>query len=158
MNRIKQIVKAVIILGVIAIALNFVFGNNTIPYIQKQPIADSTWMVWYKYDLNGYLRNLETTITDTTELKLQMPTRVWMYTVAGILEQEFWDVFVNDLAVILDYIIMILNVLIYPLKVGGYVLGIVLSFLGVNLYYEESDIHWLCEIALSFKALSIPYV
>lgn len=157
MKTFKKIVKYIIILGSIGVALNYLFGNNTIPYIQRVQI-EGTWLTWLRYDLNGYIRNLETSTTDTTALQLIMPTRVWLQTSASMVEQEFWDVLGNNMALILDYIIMALNILIYPLKVGGYVLGIILSLLGINLNNTESDIYWLCQIVNSFKTLSIPYV
>ena len=157
MARVKQMIKLIIILGTIAVALNLLFGNNTIQFVQKQQI-NGTWLTWYSYDIQGYVRNLETTITDTTDLQLILPTRTWIDTDASMITSEFWDALGNNLALILDYIIMAINILIYPLKVGGYVLGIVLSLFGIELTNESSDIYWLCNISQIFKALSIPYV
>lgn len=152
--KIKLLCTTLILLGAIGVAFNILFGRNTISFISQENIG-STTLIWYKFDINGYINNLKTTITDTTELKLQLPTRNFISPTDIF---EFFEYFGNNMAVIVDYVILIINVLLYPLKIGGYLVKFVLALLGFNLYNTESGMYWLGYLASRLVGLTIPYI
>ena len=64
----------------------------------------------------------------------------------------------HDLAVIVDYIILVLNVLIYPLRIGGYIFRFVLALVGISYTDPDSSVKWMGDIANAFINLQIPYI
>lgn len=123
---------ALSILGVIALALNLVFGMGTINYLEQIKIGNITL---YKYNFDEYFINLSNSLQDTSVLTLSWQARTWTSDI------------VNDLAYIANIFIFILNVLIYPFRVGAYVVKNILAILGVNFtQIEGSNITWLAQL------------
>lgn len=153
-NKLRSLATILILLGAIGVAFNILFGRNTIAFLSEEIIPNSN-LVWYKFDIKNYIDNLTTTITDTTELKLQLPTREFHEVNDAI---DFFVYFGNNMAVIVNYVILVINILLYPLKIGGYLVKFVLAIIGFNLYNTESGIWWLGEIAQRLVALTVPYI
>ena len=138
---------ATLIVGVVGVGLQFMFGYNTITYISRENI-NNVWI--YKYDFWGYVDNIKTSIT-TPNLDLNLPTRQWGWNPNDT---------INDLAYILDIIIMLLNVVIYPLRIGALVVRTLLSFVGINVINPTSGnpLAWLVSLLQTINTLAIPYV
>ena len=152
-KTINTLIKVLIIIGVIGVAMVMLFGNNTSTYLNRTTI-EGTAIVWYKFDFHKYIEKLLTEITNTTVLELKLPTRHWYHSI----DITNWgDVLANNLAVILDYVILIINVLLYPLKVGGYLINFFLALMGINTG-NESSLHWLGAMSNVLIQIEIPYV
>ena len=149
-NTWRSVAFIVITLGVIGVALNILFGNKTMIFVQRE-LIEGTTITWYKFNTIGYIKQLQTAITDTTSLELQIPLRQWDS--SGSIGAVS-----NNLLVILDYIIMIINVLIYPMKIGGYALRFILALIGLNFNDPESSIYWLGELSRRLIELNIRYL
>ena len=63
----RKILITVILLGTFAVAFNILFGENTVIYVQRSIIPNTT-LSWYEFNTLAYFRGLETSITDTTIL------------------------------------------------------------------------------------------
>lgn len=153
-RTIKLIAIYVIIFASVGVAMNILFGENTMIYLNYGTLKDTN-LSWYRIDFLAYKDNLQTYIQNTTELKFEIPTREWLRNPSSL--DEFWNQLVNNLAVILDYIILILNVLIYPLRLGGYLLRFIVALLGLNVG-TNSSLNWLGEFISGLMNIAIPYV
>lgn len=147
---VRQIIITTVLLGTIGVAFNVLFGENTMVYV-GQELIPNTAISWYRLDLNAYIQNLKTMITDTTQLELKLPTKHWIRIV-----QSFEDIG-HNLAIVLDYIILIINVLIYPLRLGGYLLRFLIALLGLNTG-SNSSLNWLGIFVNNLVSLAIPYI
>lgn len=145
-NKIRVVATALILLGAIGVAFNILFGNSTITFLTQERIEETN-LIWYKFDIQSYLDNLTTTITDTTELKLNIPE-------IDYASLEWYDY----IWVAVDYVILVINILLYPLKIGGYLVKFVLALLGFNLYNQASGMYWLGYLAQYLVGLTIPYI
>lgn len=151
----KNIVIFSITIGTIALGINLLFGENTISYIENIEIMGETYK---RFDFYKYITTITSSFEDLSYLSLDLPTRQWQDINSNILQNEFWEDLGNDLAVIVNYIIMGINILCYPFKITGYVLKVVLALLGVNIYNTNSNIYWLVKFANETQHLSIPYI
>lgn len=142
-SRTIEVIKWIILLGAIAVALNILFGENTIVFVKRELIQGTT-LTWYKYDFNAYIQNLTTKITDTTKLQLKMPPHWFNNTLNAIIS-------------VVNYIIFGLNVLLYPLKVGGYIMSFILALIGFNTN-KESSLYWLGAISEALLKIEIPFI
>ena len=139
-----------IILGVIGISLITLFGYGTITYLTKYRLEGGLWV--YKYNFSDYIQNITQTIGNTTPLQLTMPTRTWG---DGI---EWLS---NNLALIMDWLIFILNVILYPLRVGAYLVLNTLSIIGIDMregMQPNTGIKWLIDLVQSIVGWQIPYI
>lgn len=159
-GTILKIVAFSIILGVMALSLNLALGQNTIVFIEKQQVyyTSSTHFYIWKFNFWEYISNLQTSTSDVSVLQFKLPTRTWMTdTEAG----NVWDSFINNMALLLDYVILILNVLLYPIKLGAYFLQNILALIGVNQNPNapENGLAWLIRFEHDILGnFSIPYV
>lgn len=150
MVAIKKILILTILIGTISIALTFLFNDQNISVLITKETINGTALTWYKFNWVAYKENLLTQINNVTELALPIPTRSWS-------NEGTLDAIVNNLALMLDYIILILNVLLYPIKIGGYFVNFILAILGLNVS-QGSSLEWLGTLANRMIALTIPYV
>lgn len=162
----KAFIKAALFISTIAMiafALNFIFGNeqtNTyvVSYLSKQTINGVTF---YKYDVFNYLKNLEATFTDTPQLFLHLPEREWANIDTGILEEEFWQDLVNNLAFMLNVVITAINILLFPIRLVFYLVQTLLAIIGLPMVegtYQNNPLKWLIDIVKTLTVLEIPYV
>lgn len=152
LNLLKKISIVVILIGTIGVALNILFGQNTITYLEIYKPTGSN-LTFFKYNFWNYIDNIRTSIQDTTRLSLQNNPRTWSN--AGT-----WDGLVNNLAYILNVIVLGLNVLMYPFRIAGYIIKTILAFSGINVINPEqtNGLKWLVELVNFLQVLAIPYV
>lgn len=156
-NLLLKIITFTIVLGIIALAINNTFGSATFVYLRKVNImyvnGQPTYM--WKLDLWNYIKNIQTTASNPSVLQFELPTRQWDSTV-----QSYQD-FTNNLALVVDYIIVILNVILYPLKVGSYLLQNILAILGINTNTSDANngLAWLVIFVRDMLSkVVIPYI
>lgn len=150
-KKFVTLMLAVCVLGVIALALNQILGN-VINLSYKEQIGN-TGLYWQRYDTWAYIQNLKNSFRNTTELSLNLPTREWEYSNSG------WGWLSNDLALLLDYIILVINILLYPLRIGFYMVQIIMSLIGIDtINYANNPLKWLIDLTYRIKSLQIPYV
>lgn len=151
MKAIKQIVTFIIIIGVVALALNTLLGPTTMTYLTKERIAINgvdPFFIW-KIDVWGYINNVQLTATDISVLEFKLPTRQWTSDL------------LNDLAFLLDILILILNVILYPIRLGAYFIRNILAFFGINQNTNDptNGLAWLVYLVRDIlMQISIPYV
>ena len=153
---IGKIVVFTIVLGVVALAFNTTIGSNTIPFLKKEIIYYGTnthFYIW-KIDVWNYLHNIELSTSDVSILQLNLPTRQWQTV------DSFTD-FGNNMALILDYIILIINIMLYPIRLGAYLLRNIVAILGINT--DTTDINnglaWLTVFINEILGrIVIPYI
>ena len=105
-NIILKIVTFTILMGIVALTINTAFGSETVLFLQKEQhfTLGNKWYIW-KFNWWGYVNNLTTSTTNTSVLQLELPPRQWNDNIA------------NNLGLIMDYLILIINILLYPLDV-----------------------------------------
>ena len=150
-HKLIKIVTFLICIGVLAMALNTIFGNETIVYLSKVevPMANGGRFYMYKYDFWNYIENIRTAIQDLSEFTLNLPTREWSST----------DI-ANNILLLIDYIIVIINVLLYPLRIGAYLLNNLLAIFGINkdLTSARNGLKWLYIFVDKVIGIEIPYI
>lgn len=156
MRTIKYITIWTILIATMAMALNFIWPN-TISFLTTRA-SNFDNAIYYVYDFKGYLRNIEFSAQKITNLQLQMPTREWQtgaWELIGIVSQIG-----NNLAVILDYIILALNIVIYPFRVMSYVIQLIMAVIGFNMSsMDNNSFAWLKELTEWFiERFAIPYI
>ena len=129
-----KIITFSILLGVVALAINTILGSNTIPMLQKEMVYYGTnnhFFIW-KLDIWSYLKNIELSVDDVSILQLEMPTRTW---------ENINDIgdFGNNLALMLDYIILVINILLYPLRLGAYLCRNIMAIFGINTNVNDPN-------------------
>lgn len=151
-----------VMIGVVALALNTALGNQTVTFLERiRYQVSNTHFYYYKFTWWNYLKNIEMSTSDISILKLEMPTRTWINITSNILENQFWADLSNNLALMLDYVIMVINILLYPLKIGAYLLRNILAILGVNqdVNNENNGLGWLARFINEILGrISIPYI
>ena len=157
-KAIIPIITFTIMIGVIALSFNTAFGNQTITYIEKiRYTTGNTHFYYWKFTWWDYLYNVQLTTTDLSVLQFDMPTRTW-----DTMSNSFtWEALGNNLALILDYIIMAINILLYPLKIGSYLLRNILALLGINqdTNNQYNGLAWLVIFVRDILSrIVIPYV
>lgn len=154
-----KIVCFTIAIGILAIAFNTAFGNGTVTYLQKVEINKYYANFYiYKIDFWSYMKNLQLSTTDLSILRFDMPSREWQ---TNIDITNWVEGIGNNLALILDYIIMIINILLYPLKIGAYMLRNMIAMLGINTdtTVEDNGLAWLTVFINNILSnIQIPYV
>ena len=151
MKAIRTIAITFIVIGSIGIAMNLLFGYNTMAFLSRIRIEETDVWVW-KFDGFNYLKSIETSFTDTSRLELNLPSRTWQW------QGELFSMIANNLAVLVNYVIVIFNVLLYPLKVGAYVSRQMLALLGMNITGGDSPLQWLIDLINNLMAASITYI
>lgn len=147
--RLKQVAIILMFIGIIGVCLNMLFGYNTVSYIQTY--YNEAGIKFYKYDFKSYIENIVTQIGNTARLELSKPTRTW--------ETGEWGAITNDLALILDWLIFLVNIIVYPLRIGGYIIQNLWAILGIT--YDPDVVNgldWLYELSYFLQNLQIPYV
>lgn len=160
MKNIMKFLAFTIVIGVLALAFNNAFGNQTVLYITKEQInlANNTHFYIWKFDFWKYIDNFQLSLTNLSILQFDMPTRQWdnNWNLA-----DWGTTLGNNMLVILDYIIMVINILLYPLKVGAYLIRNILAILGINTNYNDNNngLGWLVYFVENILArISIPYI
>lgn len=152
----KEMCIYIIIIGVIAYTINLFFGNATISFIEQVSYNGTTM---YKLNAYTYLNNLQTSMEQTTYLQLTVQTRSWINITSNILQEQFWADLGNNMAVILNWIIFGLNIIIYPFRIGGFVLKQGLVFMGINIdATQQHGLTWLVNLVNFLVKIMIPYV
>ena len=150
MKAFKKIAIATILVGTISIALILLFNDQNISVLIHKETIGNTTLTWYKFDWVLYKDNLTTAINHTSNLQLQMP--VWYAT-----DTDVWAVnVINGATNTLNAIIMIVNILLYPLKVGGYLIYFLLAIFGINVQ-NGSSLQWLGDFSNNLISLTIAY-
>ena len=149
------IMSFLVIIGVVGVALNLGLGNQTVMYLTKTKI-DASGLYAYEFNFYSYLDNLRMAISNTTELQLELPTRQWEW----MTDIWNWEPLGNDLALILDYLIFGLNCLVYPLRIGAYLIRNILAILGINMStnYAYNGMAWLVQLSQFLISIQIPYI
>lgn len=149
-RKIIKIITFLICLGVLAMGINTIFGNETITYLSKIRIDLTNGQHFYiwRYDFWTYIKNIQTAIQDVSEFTLNLPTRQWNNDVA------------NNVLLLLDYVIVVINILLYPLRIGAYLLNNILSILGVNndMNATNNGLKWLYQFVRVVIGIEIPYI
>lgn len=157
MRTLKYAMIWTILIGTIAVGLNFIW-TDTITFIStRYPTHDQTTF-YYVYDFKSYLQNMQFAAAKTTFLSMEMPTREWKtgaWEVISLLDQIG-----NNLAVILDYGILAINILIFPFRIIAYIIQLLMSFIGFNMSNMDNNAFaWLKTLTEWFiERLQIPYI
>lgn len=149
------IMTFLVIIGVVGVALNLALGNQTVMYLTKTRI-DASGLYAYEFNFYNYLDNLRMAISNTTELNLELPTRTWQ----AMTLTDFGTALGNNLALMLDYIIFGLNCLIYPFRIGGYLIRNMIALIGINMStnYAYNGMAWLVQLSQFLIDIQIPYI
>lgn len=140
----KKLFFAVTIIGVVGLALNMIFGWETFTFLRVVRADPGFYL--YKFDLFGYTKNLTNSFSTVNELALTLPTR------------EINNDIVNNMILFLDWFIFGLNVMIYPFRIGGYVVLQILALIGINTVEPNSagGLQWLVTVSQFLRDLQIP--
>lgn len=153
-----RIISATILLGVFALALNMVLGNQTITFVEKVNVntLGTNFYIW-RFNFWPYINNLQLSATNVSELIFKLPTRKWRW-MSNVFDGE---ALTNDLALMVDWVIMIINIILYPIRVTAYLIRNTLAICGVNndTTNPNNGLSWLVifvrEVIGNFK---IPYI
>ena len=157
MRTIKYITIWTIIIGVMGYALNYIWPN-TITFLEPvtaHPMSNFSVDI-QTFNFHAWFENLSIAASKQTTLTLDMPTRKWISD-PGIF--EIFEMLVNNLALILDYMILAINVAIFPFRLIAYIVQLVMAFVGLNVNSPNSAFKWLFDLIDWFiNRLQIPYV
>lgn len=139
-----------IVIGILAMAINNAFGYETIVYLQKQQINinELHFYIW-KIDFWNYFKNIQLTTSNLSILEFKLPTRQWNSDVA------------NNFALVVDYLIVQINVLLYPLKIGAYLIQNVMAIMGINndINATHNGLAWLVQFVRDILSnIAVPYI
>lgn len=150
-NAILKVIVFIIVIGILGMAFNNAFGYETIMYLQKEQITmanNGHFYIW-KIDFWNYIKNIQLTTSNLSILQFKTPTR------------QFNSDIANNLALIMDFLIMIINLLLYPMKVGAYLIQNFLAILGINTdtSAQYNGLAWLVIFVRDILGqIAIPYI
>ena len=142
-NLLKQIAVITILFGTAMFAINMIFGIGTTGFIET---ATTNGITYQKFDILGYVRNLQTSFTDIAVLQLKIPETQWNLDV------------VNDLKFMVNWFFLYLNLFLYPIRISAYLGRFWLSVIGVNVYSDTGGLAWLVQTIKVLVNLQIPYI
>jgi hypothetical protein len=132
----------IIVIGIIALTLSTIWDNNTT--ILLSTFEHNGIKLW-KIDLWTYMTNLSISL-NPNNLSLNIPT-------------------MNDTTIItttismINYIIMMINILTYPMRISGFITINIMALLGINMNPDIShSLTWLVNLGRFFTELNIPYI
>lgn len=141
-----------ILIGTIGFAMILVFGSNATTYIIHDNINGidilkiSTW---------NYIEGIRQNLTNPTELNLQLPELQWRNDISF----DNWPfVFANNAKVMVNYLIIVANILLYPIRLGAYAQRTIFTILGLNMNINTTPMTWLVQLINDAISLSIPYL
>lgn len=155
MELVKKLMPWTIILGVVGFIFISMFGTQAIIFINSRQVNGLTF---YSIDVLAYTKNLKDSIGGISALIFPLPNRKWENITGNVLQEQFWKSLVNNLAMILNMIIVLANALLYPLKVGAYAVKQVLAILGVNMSDSGHGLTWLVYTANILINMKCSYV
>ena len=161
LNRIRYFCVLIMLAGTVMMAINTMFGYNTVSWIYRYHTGQ-TWL--WRINVSGYIRNIELAFQDTSRLELHMPETKWIDMADydySIIDGEWWQILGNNLAVMLNYMILIGNVLIYPIRIGAYAVRCILAIIGIAILTPEksSGLTWLVDLTNWMQEhAQIPYI
>lgn len=142
MKILKPIAIVIIILGTIGIALNIFFKGQAIGFLEYHETA---YVQYYTYNFHDYFLNLKQSLNNYDKLTLTIPV-------------NDFSGFVEGLTTIANYLIMMINILLYPIRIGAYVGKILLSLIGFNMTNPIENTQWLVQFIDSGINLQIGYI
>lgn len=149
LRSIKYFITFTILIGVLGLSLNAILGNQTITYVEKIQVdtLNTHFYIW-KFNFWNYIENIQLNATNTSVLIFKLPTR------------EFSNDLINNLALIMDYLIVLANVLLYPIKITAYLLQNILAIVGINRNPDEyNGLYWLYQFVHDILGnFAIPYI
>lgn len=141
MNLIRKLSIIFIFIGVIGMGINTIFGVGSVGYIS--PYYDSaTGITYYKYNFHLYLTNLATSINQVPNISLEIP-------------ETHFDEVVRALKSIGNWIIFIANILLLPLRIGGYIGVQIWTLLGMKPDIDNTT--WIMRLCIWLRDAYIPY-
>lgn len=140
------------LIGIIAIALGAIYQSEVSSLIRS---FDVNGLTFYKVDFWLYIDTIKKNIADPSELSLSLPNRNWIWT-ADI--TNWYDVLINNLSMLADYLIIVANILLYPIRVGAWVVRFVYTLMGLNAFDPNGGLSWLFNLINGAIGLQIPYI
>lgn len=139
-----------------ALTFEMIFGMTT-PYLQT---TYQNGITMRYFDFAMYFKTLSNSFTNFgQELSIQMPDKHWVDSGA-----DFLYVWTNNMAVILNYIIMFINILLWPVRLIGWLIKQALIILGqipeaITINNQTYNPQWYMEVLnwISQK-FAIPYI
>ena len=150
-HALLKAVTFTIVIGILAMAINTAFGYETIVYLQKEQINmvnNDHFFIW-KIDFWQYISNIQLTTSNLSILEFKLPTRTWNTDIA------------NNFALVVDYLIVQINVLLYPLKIGAYLIQNVMAIMGINndITATHNGLKWLVQFVRDILSnIAVPYI
>lgn len=139
----------IMFIGIIALALNMTLGWNTITYLTATRHND---LIYYKLDAAKYIENIKNSFATWPKIFVeQVPEIEWSNDIANIS---------NNFKIILNYIIFAINILIFPLRLAGYIVQSILAIIGLQIVDTPrgNPLAWLVDFTKVMMLLQIDYV
>ena len=132
----------IILLGIIALALSTIFDERTT--ILLSTFEHNGIKLW-KIDIWKYLTNLAISF-NPNNLSLDIPT---------LNQTNIITITISSI----NYTIMMINILTYPLRISGFVAINIMALLGINMNPDIThSLTWLVNLGKFFTELNIPYL
>lgn len=150
----KKFVIYLLMIGFLFLGINIVFPDSISFISTKDIVFNNTHNTIYYIDFWSYINNIKTTL-NVDQLQLSMPTRTWR------MNSSLWDIFdmlANNLALMLDYILLAFNILLYPIRIAGYGLRVGLGIVGINIENPSNSMIWLKNVIDFLAGLQLRYV
>ena len=140
-------------IGIVAIALTYMFGEGVIPFLYTE--RTSIGILQYRYNFFDYYQNLKLTLNDTEIFVFTLPTRQ-MIPLQGA---DWYEDLANDLLVIVDYIILVNNITLYPMRIMGYLGQNILALCGLDVVNNpQGGLQWFITFIKFLARSEIPYI
>ena len=153
-QTILKMVAFTIVIGILALAINTAFGPQTIMFLEKEQITyGTTHFYMWKYNFWKYIANLQLATSDLSVLVFKVPDKQWN-------NNMDWNALGNNMLVMLNYLIMVINIMLYPFKIGAYLLQNLLALFGINhdVNNARNGLAWLVRFVQEIIGeIAIPY-
>ena len=128
-----DLIPITIVIAMFAFTLGVYFNIFDIPFLYQYPTSAGGQVIGqlWRFDITAYLRNLDGSFNSLQSLKITPNPLQFRTTEEGFLDSEFWEVLINNIAYMFNYIIYFLNVVLFIFRFIAYLIVNILAILGM---------------------------
>lgn len=155
-------IPILIIIAMFGFVLGVYFGLFNIPFIYQ--ITTATGQKMWSFDVPHWLQNINGAFVGFDKLKLEKNPLEWQSTNASMLDSEFWETLLNNIAYCFNWIIYLFNVILFVVRLIAYIIVNILCILGMvkdpmTWNGQTYEPNWLMEIFIWISNnLQIPFI
>ena len=156
MKRIIAIIlSTTLIIAAFGWATNMVYYNMgyTSPVVTYMYQINVNGIKMWKYDFYNYIDNIIFALKTPFQVNFNFVTYEWQAT------NNFVADISHNIGLIANFFILIINLILLPFNIIGYVITVICSLVGIPLLADSSNpLKWLVDIGTTLRDITVNYI